>query len=287
MIYYHKSVLLHESINTLVTDYNGIYIDTTLGGGGHCIELLKIINKNGRVFAFDQDKYSIKNNNIKDYRLKIFCNNFKNLKKILGLNYIGKISGILADLGISSHQIDTPKRGFSIRFNEKLDMRMNNNIRISAKQIINKYSEKKLSKIFLKYGNLKNSKKIAKIIIFNRSKKKINTTFDLIKIFFKEKIFKKNKIKFFSKLFQSLRIEVNDEINSLKKLLIQSLKLLKIGGRIAIISYHSLESKLIKNFFKKKNKFKLINKKIITPNKKEIKKNSRSRSAQLRIAEKI
>lgn len=300
---YHKPVLVNNIIKKLITDKNGIYLDLTFGAGGHTKAILKKINKKGLIIAIDQDEDAIKNNKIKDKRLKLIHNNFKYIKNILKLKKIKNITGILADLGVSWHQFDTVKRGFSIRFDYKIDMRMNINSKISAINIINNYSKKKLESILYNYGEIKNSNKIVEKIIKKRKKNYINTTYELIKTINIKNKNKKKKINLLSRIFQALRIEVNQEINVLKKLLIESPKILKKGGRIAIISYHSLEDRLVKRFFKngnfkkepEKNFFgikksiplKIISPKLIRPNKKEIKNNKRSRSAKLRIAEKI
>lgn len=299
---YHQPVLLIETINGLITDPSGVYVDATFGGGGHSKEIIKKLNNKAKLIAIDQDYDSIKNNFIIDKRFYLFHNNFKNIKNILKILNINKVSGILVDLGISSYQINTPNRGFSIRYNTKLDMRMNINSKNSAKKIIYKYSVKKLSNIFKIYGDFKNHKMIALKIIKARKTKNINTTYDLMNLFQINMPFKK-KVKFFAKLFQAIRIEVNDEIESLKIFLIESVNLLKKYGRLVIISYHSIEDKLVKNFFKygifdinKKLRENLLNnnksnllqihKKVIKPSIEEINHNPRSRSACLRIAEK-
>ncbi|WP_212113341.1 16S rRNA (cytosine(1402)-N(4))-methyltransferase RsmH [Candidatus Shikimatogenerans silvanidophilus] len=302
----HKSVLLEESIKYLINKKNGIYVDATFGGGGHSKKILKNINKDGKLFSFDQDIESIKNNNITDKRLKLFHQNFRFIKNVLNLYNIFSISGILVDLGVSYHQFDSYYRGFSIRYNNELDMRMNTLSDFTAKDIIDNYSFNSLNKIFYKYGDLKNSKYISKNIIKERYN--IKKTFDIIKLFNKnkknnkKKFFSKKKIKFFSKIFQSIRIEVNDEINCLKDLLYNSMDMLEKNGRIVVISYHSVEDRIVKNFLKtgsfdgkyKKNffgkikiNFKLPKKKIIYPSNEEIKNNPRSRSAKLRWGEKI
>ncbi|WGH27487.1 MAG: 16S rRNA (cytosine(1402)-N(4))-methyltransferase RsmH [Candidatus Bostrichicola ureolyticus] len=297
--YYHKPAFLNE-IKNLITDPEGIYIDATFGSGGHSAMILNNIGINGSILAFDKDEEAIYNNIIKDKRLKLFHENFKYIKNELLYNNINYVSGIIVDLGMSSCQLDNPKRGFSIRFNNQLDMRMNCRSNISAKTIINNYSEQKLTNLFYEYGNIINAKKIAKKIVEKRKDKNIITTFELIDSI-KSEIPKYKKNKFLAKLFQSIRIEVNNEIEELKYLLIQSLDILKIGCRIAIISYHSVEDRIVKSFFKsgtfdgiqnedlfgnKKKPFKYITK-ILLPNKTEIKENSRIRSARLRMVEKL
>lgn len=297
---YHIPSLLKFSIDSLITNISGIYVDGTFGGGGHSKEILNRINNKGKLLAIDQDENAIKYNNIIDERFTLFHDNFRKIKKILKSQKIKKVSGFLLDLGVSWYQFDHFERGFSIRSNQNLDMRMNSNLEKSAKNIINQYSEYDLYKIFYNYGQLRNCRNIAKKIVEKRIKKTINTTYDLIKLFKIKFPIKKNR--FLSKLFQSIRIEVNDEINSLKDFLIQSVDLLDNLGRIVIISYHSVEDRLVKNFFKtfsfdgniKKdlfgnnlNKIHQIHRKVIKPDDNEINYNPRSRSARLRIAEKI
>ncbi|WP_185860932.1 16S rRNA (cytosine(1402)-N(4))-methyltransferase RsmH [Blattabacterium cuenoti] len=293
--YHHKPVLVKESIENLITDQNGIYVDVTFGGGGHSYAILKKLNKKAILISLDQDKESIKKNFIKDKRFHLFHNNFIHIRNILNRSHIDKVSGILVDLGISSLQIDNPIRGFSNRFNCVLDMRMNQESFYSAQNVLNECSKQELFHIFYEYGEFKNAKKIAEKIFKKRSKKNILTTLDLIHIFFMKGSFKKRK-KFLARLFQSIRIEVNNEINILKDFLLESSRILLPGGRIAVISYHSVEDRIIKYFFKRGiivNKihfktlpFKMIHKKVIKPSFQEIVNNPRSRSARLRIAEK-
>ncbi|WP_185858737.1 16S rRNA (cytosine(1402)-N(4))-methyltransferase RsmH [Blattabacterium cuenoti] len=292
--YHHRPVLLKESIENLITDKNGIYVDATFGGGGHSNAILKKLNKRGTLIALDQDKESIKNNLIKDERFHLFHNNFIHIQDILNKNYIEKVSGILVDLGVSSLQIDNPKRGFSYRWNCILDMRMNQESWYSARNVLNECSKKELFHIFREYGEFKNAKNIAEKILKKRLKKQITTTLDLINLFFIKRSFKKKR--FFSRLFQSIRIKVNNEINLFKYFLLESSKIILPKGRIAIISYHSIEDRITKYFFKKgviENQinfeilpFKMIHKKVIKPTLQEIINNPRSRSAKLRIAEK-
>ncbi|UOQ27803.1 Ribosomal RNA small subunit methyltransferase H [Candidatus Karelsulcia muelleri] len=297
MKYFHIPVLLSEVLENLIKDINGIYIDTTFGSGGHSFGILNKISNQGKLFAFDQDQFAIIKNKICDKRIRFFNENFRNIQKILKAyknNILKNVSGIIADLGVSSYQIDTPQRGFSIRFNKILDMRMDLSKQKSALNIIKNYSFEKLNKIFKKYGEFKNPQRISRKIVLNS--KFINTTLDLVNLFKRN-----NNRKFLSRLFQALRIEVNDEINALKKLLKQSINILKPGGRLAIISYHSLEDRLVKNFFKSGNIQGIIkydkkgknlspfNKKYtkrIFPTKEEITKNNRARSAILRITQK-
>lgn len=298
---YHVPVLLLQSINNLITNTSGIYIDATFGGGGHSNFILKKINSNGKLISFDQDEDSIINNKINDKRFELININFKKLKEILNIKNIDSVSGILIDLGISSHQINTPERGFSIRYNSELDMRMDKKSNISAKYVVNNYSINSLKKIFFEYGDLKNYNFIANRIVNKRLKKPINTTFELKNLFCK--VNNKKNIKFLARLFQSIRIEVNNEINNLKSFLFMAEKLLEKKGRIVVISYHSIEDKLVKIFFKNGNfennikkdifgnnknnpKLHQIHSKAIKPKIDEINKNPRARSARLRIAEK-
>ncbi|MBU6942376.1 16S rRNA (cytosine(1402)-N(4))-methyltransferase RsmH [Candidatus Karelsulcia muelleri] len=295
---YHIPVLLDEILSFLVKEKNGIYIDTTFGGGGHSLSLLNKLSNKGRVIAFDKDIDSIKNNNILDARFNLIKTNYRFIKQKIKLFNLNKVSGILADLGISSHQINSPKRGFSIRYNSILDMRMDTYNKINAQHIINNYSYNELYNLLIRFGEVKNAKNISKLILKHRKKKYIKSTFDLIKIL---NFFYKKKNKFLSKIFQSLRIEVNDEINALKDLLKNSLSILKPGGRIAVISYHSIEDRIVKKFLKTGNfngiipydeygnnlsPLILLEPRIIFSSKEEKKENNRSRSAILRIAEK-
>ena len=296
---YHIPVLLKESINGLNILPNGVYVDATFGGGGHTKEILNHLNSSGKVIAFDQDADAIENQ-IEDKRLKLIKSNFKYLTNHLNYLQINKIDGLLADFGISSYQIDTEIRGFSIRFNSDLDMRMNKDQKKEAKQVLNKYSSDDLNYIFKNFGELNNYKKVTQTIISQRSKQKIVTTGDLINIL-KPISPPKNNNKFLAKIFQAVRIEVNDELSVIKKLLEASSQYLNKGGRLVCISYHSLEDRLVKRYIQngsfsqqvesdiygnKNTYFRKIGK-IVTPSKYELNKNKRSRSAKLRIAEKI
>ena len=296
---YHKPVLLNESIKGLEIKPNGIYVDVTFGGGGHSKEILKNL-KGGFLYAFDQDNDAI-NNVINASNFKLIRSNFRFIKNFLRLEGVSKIDGLIADLGISSYQIDVPERGFAHRFENHIDMRMNTDAEFDASDILNSYKEEDLANIFYFYGEVNQSKKIAKRIIDSRSKQKIETVNQFKNIL--QGIYpKKLENKFLSKIFQALRIEVNDEINSLKDLLDDAIDLLNHRGRLVVISYHSLEDKLVKNLINKGNSDGLIendiygnknlplfpvNKKVITPNVKECEINSRARSAKLRIAEKV
>ena len=296
---YHNPVLLRESIIGLNINPNGIYVDATFGGGGHSKEILNNLNSSGRLIAFDQDQDAIENK-ILDKRVSLVKSNFKYLNNYLNYFQINQIDGLLADFGISSYQIDNEKRGFSTRFDSELDMRMNNSQKTDAKAVINDYKKDQLEYIFRNFGELKNYKRVTEKIISERTKKYIDTTNDL-KTILKSLTNSKEENKFFAKVFQAIRIEVNEELEVIKTLLDKSLKYLKKGGRLVCISYHSLEDRLVKKFIQnggftneistdlygnKDLKLKKIGK-MITPSEKEIIKNNRSRSAKLRIAERI
>tara|TARA_B100000161_G_scaffold133808_2_gene94843 strand:- start:1910 stop:2806 length:897 start_codon:yes stop_codon:yes gene_type:complete len=296
---YHNPVMLKECINGLNIKPNGVYVDATFGGGGHSKAILDNLS-DGKLYSFDQD-LDVNQNLFQDKRFKFIKSNFRYIKKFLKVEGIEKIDGLLADLGVSSHQIDSPKRGFSIRFNEKLDMRMNMEIAKSAVNILNEYSKEKLSEIFRRYGEFSNSNLIAdKIIEFRKSNVIVNTN-DLIQSL-KVLTPSSKKNKFLARVFQAIRIEVNDELSCLIDLLNSCNELLKTNARIVVISYHSLEDRIVKNFIKKgnvegklvkdffgnvKRNFKQLNNKIICPKEEEILNNPRSRSAKLRIAERI
>ena len=296
---YHNPVLLNESISGLNINPSGIYVDATYGGGGHSQEILKNLNSKGKLIAFDQDQDAIENKS-NDSRLNLVKSNFKYLNNFLNYFQIKEIDGLLADFGISSHQIDNKNRGFSIRFNSELDMRMNKTQKIDAKIIINDYDRDQLEYIFKNFGELKNYKKVTEKIISERTKKSIDTTGDLKKIL-APLVKVRDENKFLAQVFQSIRIEVNDELEVIRTLLSDSSKYIKKGGRLVCISYHSLEDRIVKkfiqnggynnevesDFYGNKNViFKKIGK-MITPSSEEIKLNNRSRSAKLRIAEKI
>ena len=296
---YHNPVMLKQCINGLNIKPNGVYVDATFGGGGHSKAILDNLS-DGKLYSFDQD-LDVNQNLFQDKRFKFIKSNFRYIKKFLKVEGVEKIDGLLADLGVSSHQIDSPKRGFSIRFNEKLDMRMNMEIPKSAINILNEYSKEKLSEIFRRYGEFSNSNLIAdKIIEFRKSNVIVNTN-DLIQSL-KVLTPSSKKNKFLARVFQAIRIEVNDELSCLIDLLNSCNELLKTNARIVVISYHSLEDRIVKNFIKKgnvegklvkdffgnvKRNFKQLNNKIICPKEEEILNNPRSRSAKLRIAERI
>ena len=299
MMMYHNPVLLNESIFGLNINPSGIYVDVTYGGGGHSQEILKNLNSKGKLIAFDQDQDAIENKS-NDRRLNLIKSNFKYLNNFLNYFQIKEIDGLLADFGISSHQIDNKNRGFSTRFNSELDMRMNKTQKIDAKIIINDYDEDQLEYIFKNFGELKNYKKVTEKIISERIKKSIDTTGDLKKIL-APLVKVRDENKFLAQVFQSIRIEVNDELEVIRTLLSDSSKYIKKGGRLVCISYHSLEDRIVKKFIQnggyndevptdlygnKNFIFKKVGK-MITPSSEEIKLNNRSRSAKLRIAEKI
>ncbi len=296
---YHVPVLLKESVDGLRIKPDGVYVDATFGGGGHSREILKRLGKEGKLFAFDKDE-DAQANLIDDPRFTFIRSDYRFLKNHLRLYGIKQIDGLLADLGISSHQIDTQNRGFSTRFDADLDMRMDRESDFSAADVLNRYDEDKLTEILWQYGELKNARKIAKSIIKYRNEKPLKTTFDLIEAL-RPHIPKKTEKKFLAKVFQAIRIEVNGELESLKRMLEQAKDLIKPGGRLAVITYHSLEDRLVKRFIQSGNfegkiekdfygnyyvPFKKVGK-FITPSKEEIEKNPRARSAKLRIAERI
>ena len=296
---YHEAVLLSESVQGLNIKSDGIYVDVTFGGGGHSREIIKNLSR-GQLFAFDQDT-DANNNILEKENFKLLNTNFRNIKNFLRMEGINEIDGLLADLGVSSHQFDISERGFSTRFSGPLDMRMNLNSELDAKHIINNYSQQYLAKIFFEYGELRESRKIAKTIVVARKEKQILTTNQLLDCI-QHLTIERKRNQFFSRVFQAIRIEVNDEIAALKEMLNAVTDLLKVGGRLSVISYHSLEDRLVKNLVRKGNVegnlqrdfygnplkiFKEISKKVIVPSEPEIKTNPRARSAKLRIAEKI
>ena len=295
---YHSPVLLSECIEGLNIKPTGIYVDVTFGGGGHSKEIMKHL-VGGKLFAFDQDSDAHKNN-LKQDGFKLIDANFCYLRNFLRMEGVRKVDGILADLGVSSHQFDVAERGFSTRFEGDLDMRMNTKSDLTAKEIVNDYSEENLANVLYKYGELKNSRRIAKEIVRARQVKMINTTTELIGVVAKI-VPEKYRNQFLARIFQAIRIEVNDEIVALEEMLLSAVDILKPGGRLVVISYHSLEDRLVKNLMKKGNlegnakkdffgnmikDLKEINRNVIVANTDEIKDNSRARSAKLRIAEK-
>ena len=296
---YHNPVLLKQSVDALVTNPDGIYVDCTFGGGGHSREILSRLSEKGRLFSFDQDLDALKNA-IDDPRFTLVNQNFRFLENSMLAYGISHVDGILADLGVSSHQFDEAERGFSTRSNAPLDMRMNVMQGLDAKKIINDYEEEDLANIFYQYGELRESRKLAREIVHHRKTKKINTTEDLKNLFSYIPAFKQNK--FFAQVFQAVRIEVNQELEVLKEMLVQSYKILKVEGRLVVISYHSLEDRLVKRFLKNgmfegepqrdiygnyAKAFELLQTKAIIPDDKEIEENSRARSAKMRIGIKL
>ena len=298
---YHKPVLLKESIEGLRIKSDGTYVDLTFGGGGHSMAILENI-KEGSLYAFDQDPDAAENAaRINSNCFKFIKNNFKFTDKFLKLHGVHQVDGILADLGVSSHQIDTPERGFSTRFEGELDMRMDKEASKSAKQVINNYSQEDLHKIFGMYGEVKNAKTLAAAIVQARNQETIKTNEDLKKILY-ELAPRGLEFKYFAQVFQAVRIEVNDELEVLKEMLTRCMNVLKPGGRIVIISYHSLEDRLVKNFFNKGKFFgdvekdvfgnelkplQAITRKPIMASEQDIIENNRARSAKMRIAEKL
>ncbi len=295
---YHNPVLLKETVDGLNIKSDGIYVDVTFGGGGHSREILKRLGPNGKLFGFDQDEDAF-SNTILDDRFQLIPENFRFLKRFLRFHGVKTVDGILADLGVSSHQFDVPERGFSTRFDADLDMRMSKRNEINAFTIVNEYSESELKRVFLEYGELKVAPAIARTIIVERDKKVINTT-DELKFILSRFLPEQHKNKILAQIYQAIRIEVNQELDVLKEFLQQSLEILNLGGRLSVISYHSLEDRLVKRFMKNgmfegeperdffgnfSVPFKTIEK-LIVPSDDEIKLNNRARSAKLRVAEK-
>jgi 16S rRNA (cytosine1402-N4)-methyltransferase len=291
--------LLEESVAALAVRPGGIYVDATFGGGGHARAILAQMQE-GRLIAFDQDEEAIMNR-IDDPRLVMVNNNFRFLRNFLKLHHASPVDGILADLGISSHQIDQPDRGFSTRFDGMLDMRMDQKKKQTAKDIVNHYSEENLANLFFAYGEIRNSRKLASRIVEARKIKPVETT-GALKEIANTCAERGKEFKYQAQIFQALRIEVNQEMDALREFLKQAMQALKPGGRLVVIAYHSLEDKLVKNFFRSGNfegtiekdfygnvlaPLKVITRKAIVPTDKEIEENSRSRSAKLRVAEKI
>jgi 16S rRNA (cytosine1402-N4)-methyltransferase len=295
---YHNPVLLKETVDGLNINPNGIYVDVTFGGGGHSKEILSRLGPNGKLFGFDQDEDAWENTLIDD-RFILIQENFRYIKRFLRFHGIKQVDGILADLGVSSHQFDVPERGFSTRFDADLDMRMSKRNQLDASKVINEYDEASLKRVFLDYGELKIAPALARTIIEAREIKAIATT-DELKIVLNRYLPDQFKNKVLAQIYQAVRIEVNQEMEVLKEFLEQSLEILKPEGRLSVISYHSLEDRLVKRFMKNglfegeperdffgnfSVPFKSIGK-LIVPNEAEIKSNNRARSAKLRIAEK-
>ena len=295
---YHNPVLLSATVDGLDIKPDGIYVDVTFGGGGHSKEILKRLGPNGKLFGFDQDEDAVANA-LPDERFVLIPENFRYIKRFLRFHNVKSVDGILADLGVSSHQFDVPERGFSTRFDAELDMRMSKKNDLDAFKVVNEYDEANLRRVFLDYGELKAAPALARTILEAREKKTINTT-DELKMILSRFLPDQFKNKILAQIYQAIRIEVNQEMDVLKEFLEQSLEILKPGGRLSVISYHSLEDRLVKRFMKNglfegeperdffgnfSVPFKTIGK-LIVPDEEEIKINNRARSAKLRIAEK-
>ena len=297
---YHIPALLNECLEGLNISPNGTYVDVTFGGGGHSRGIVENLGEGGRLFSFDQDSDAEKNI-IDDKRFTFVKSNFRFLKNFMQYHGVSEVDGIIADLGVSFHHFDEADRGFSFRFDGKLDMRMNRKGGKSASDIINRYPEDKIADILYYYGEMRNARRIASAIVRKRENKAIETTSDLLAII-KDMVNPKQEKKELAQIFQALRIEVNDEMASLKSMLMQSAAILKPGGRMVVLTYHSLEDRIVKDFFKFGNfegkaekdffgrviaPLKQVNNKVIVPTDEEIERNPRSRSAKLRIAEKL
>jgi 16S rRNA (cytosine1402-N4)-methyltransferase len=295
---YHNPVLLNECIEGLNINPKGIYVDVTFGGGGHSKLILKNLD-GGKLYAFDQDENAHKNA-LEGDSFKLINANFRYLKNFLRMEGIRKIDGLLADLGVSSHQFDVAERGFSIRLDGELDMRMNTNSPLSAKSVVNEYGQENLANVLFKYGELRNSRAIAREIINAREVKEIVTTNQLIAIV-EKMVPEKKRNQFLARIFQAIRIEVNDEMKALEEMLLSAVDMLNEGGRLVVLSYHSLEDRMVKNLMKKGNlegklqkdffgnpikDLKEITRKVIVASEDQVVENTRARSAKLRIAEK-
>lgn len=294
---YHEPVLLRESVDALIDDINGVYVDVTFGGGGHSREVLSRLGDKGKLIAFDRDE-DAQSNVIDDPRFTLVPSDFRFMQNHLRFLGHRKVDGILADLGVSSHQFDVPERGFSIRTEGKLDMRMGKSTELTAAKVVNKYDEAELIRVLKNYGELTNARHLASIIVARRNERKFETTEDLVQAI--EKVFPPQKrMQNLAKVFQGIRIEVNDEMGSLEALLKQSVEVLKPKGNLVVISYHSLEDRPVKRFMRAGDLDGEVKKdfygnperpftpqpgKPITPSKEEIEKNSRARSAKLRVA---
>lgn len=295
---YHDPVLLKESVDGLCVKEGGVYVDVTFGGGGHSREILSRMGSEGRLFAFDQDADALKNR-IVDDRLVLIGENFRYIQRYLRFYGVQQVDGVLGDFGVSSHQFDAADRGFSTRFSGPLDMRMNQSASKSAAEVVNRYSQDDLRKMFLQYADLRNANAIATAIVKARDEQEIKTTDDLKKVL--QRFLPKHKEnKILAQIYQAIRIEVNEELEVIKDLLFQMEALLGSGGRLSLISYHSLEDRLVKRFVKTGNfegdlqkdfygnviaPFKVVGK-LVVPTPEEIQRNNRARSAKLRIAEK-
>ncbi|MCB0609710.1 MAG: 16S rRNA (cytosine(1402)-N(4))-methyltransferase RsmH [Lewinellaceae bacterium] len=293
---YHVPVLAKECMELLAIRPEGVYVDVTFGGGGHSRLILEKLGGKGRLIAFDQDE-DVKANEILDPRFTLAQHNFRIFRRFLRLEGVDKVDGILADLGVSSHQLDVPERGFSHRFDEVLDMRMDQRSERTAADLINTYDESQLLEVFSRYGEVRNSRSLAARLVAERSKRPLRSVNDLLQAI--DPLIRGDRQRYLSQVFQALRIELNDEMGALRDFLEQSLDSLKPGGRIVVISYHSLEDRMVKNFFRSGSvdgeikqdffgniyrPFELLTKKAIAPGEEELRLNPRSRSAKLRAA---
>ena len=296
---YHNPVLLQETVDGLNVVADGVYVDVTFGGGGHSREILKRLGAKGKLFAFDQDQDALRNT-IQDDRFTLINENFRYVKRFLRFHGVKKVDGILADFGVSSHQFDVADRGFSTRFEADLDMRMNQQNKISAYNVVNEYDEEQLKQVFLQYGELRAAPAMARLIVEHREHEPIVTSSQLKEVL-RKFLPPRHENKVLAQIYQAIRIEVNQEIEVLKEFLLQTPEILTVGGRLSFISYHSLEDRLVKRFIRNGmfegeperdifGNFEVPLKKVnglIVPTKEEIAKNSRARSAKLRIAEKL
>lgn len=296
---YHNPVLLKETVDGLAIKEDGIYVDVTFGGGGHSKEILSRLGEKGRLYAFDQDKDALKNK-IDDSRFTLINENFRYIKRFLRFYGVKEVDGILGDFGVSSHQFDVAERGFSTRFEADLDMRMNQSNQLSAYHVVNEYSQEDLRDVLLQYGELRAAPAMARVIVETRMNGEIKTS-EQLKFALKKFLSPKHENKILAQIYQAIRIEVNQEIEALKEFLMQTPEVLKPGGRLSLISYHSLEDRLVKRFMRNglfegeperdvfgrfEVPFKKVGK-LIVPTAQEIKENNRARSAKLRIAEKL
>ncbi len=296
---YHNPVLLKETVDGLEIKENGVYVDVTFGGGGHSKEIMNRLGENGKLFAFDQDQDALKNT-IDDPRFTLIHENFRYVKRFLRFHGIKEVDGVLADFGVSSHQFDVAERGFSTRFEADLDMRMNQQNELSAFHVVNEYEEDRLKQVFLQYGELRAAPAMARLIVEHRRTEEIKTS-EQLKAVLKKFLPPRHENKVLAQIYQAIRIEVNQEIEVLKEFLQQTPEILKVGGRLSFISYHSLEDRLVKRFIRNGmfegeperdmfGNFEVPLKKVnglIVPTKEEINVNSRARSAKLRVAEKL
>ncbi len=295
---YHLPVMAEECIEGLAIREDGVYVDATFGGGGHSKGILERLGGQGRLFGFDQDQDAEKNA-LKDDRFTFVAGNFRYIKRFLKLYGVKEIDGLLADLGVSSHQFDEASRGFSYRFDNELDMRMNVHDDITAAKVVNDYPADYLQDMFSQYGEVRNARTLAQRIVEQRQHRPINTIGDLLSVI--DPIIRGHRNRYLAQVFQAIRMEVNEEVPALDEMLQQALELLKPGGRLVVLSYHSIEDRVVKNFMKTGNiegridkdfygniyrPFKLITRKALTPGEEEIQRNPRARSAKLRIAEK-